>query len=204
MLDSFLSFYDKLKLAVTGIFYVIKKIKYMIVAAVIALLFCILLTLFSSGTFYISLLVSGLPIYDKFLIFGTIIEHIALDSTTFSGIIIILISLLQGISITMLIYNFRHQRSTNKTEHIRNSTTSTVFAMIGLGCPTCGTSLIMPIAGIFFSGSSSLLAANIMSSAFVVLALIICIYTSLKLGYISYINYTSERYLKNKDNKNEL
>lgn len=191
---------DKLQLASLGILNVFKKPSRLISAMVIAAIFSIILTAFANGTFYWSLLFSQLGLIAKLHIIDKIMVEFLINLKTFSGFLTLLISILQGFCIILLIYNYRHQPKINLNQ-IGSSTLSTILAAIGLGCPTCGTSLILPIIGVF--SSSSLMLVGLFNNILIILSFVISCYALWKLGYIAYANWTNELYLTKKGKNNE-
>ena len=55
------------------------------------------------------------------------------------------------------------------------------------GCVPCGTSLILPIVALFFSGAAAATATNIASTIVLILALILSLFSIYKSGQIAFM-----------------
>ena len=64
---------------------------------------------------------------------------------------------------------------------------ASIAATIGLGCVPCGTSLILPIITLFFSGAAAATAANIASIIVLLLALLLSLFSLYKSGQIIFM-----------------
>lgn len=71
-------------------------------------------------------------------------------------------------------------------EHLQNSGIVAGLALLGSGCPTCGTALLTPVLGAFFSTGGVAVAAKI-SGIITVLAVLLAIWTLKKLGVDVYV-----------------
>jgi len=197
---------DRAQLAIIGAIRVVKKPKYLMLAVVISFLFCIVIYVPTNGGFYASLLTSQLPIIDKFTVFGDMVNKLTIEIfTTTNGLLLGIVSVLQGISISMIIYTIHKNRNEDKsatTTQIGLSGFAAIAAAIGLGCVPCGTSIILPIVMIFFSGSAVAIAADIANNIVLLGALIASFYSIYKIGYSAYAYSECENY-KKEENQND-
>ena len=92
----------------------------------------------------------------------------------------IAISLVQGQSIAALVYTLRHQQKFDAVA-ITGGSVAGFLAIIGLGCPACGTSLVTPIVAIFVSGSAIAVSESITHIA-LPLALLVGLYGLYAIG----------------------
>lgn len=192
---SIASLIDKLKLAAVGIGRVLVHWQYVLLVLLITLAFGVILTLSSSGTTEWSLLFSGLPLESKLDLLGDVLRRFFVDAGTLVGFLTVLVSLLQGLVISTLIFNLRHQQKVS-SNRVGESTLASIVMIIGLGCPSCGTSLLLPILGAVTA--TSLVVINTVSIIIMLIALALSLYTLWKLSYIAYANDTAESYRRAK------
>lgn len=76
----------------------------------------------------------------------------------------ITLAIVQGLSLAALVYAIRHQPKTDG-KMLGGSAFVGLLAVIGLGCPACGTSLITPIVAIFLSSSAVAVSEQIATIA---------------------------------------
>ena len=178
-------------LSLTGLKRLIRQPRYVVLSFAVAFLFSIVIYGLIHINFYGSLFLSSLPIADKLALVGQLTAALVCDAfTTSTGFLIILISLLQGVAIAAIVFDAKHNRANNKQLASRQTATSgiaAVAAALGLGCVPCGTSLILPIVTLFFSGAATT-AAHIANSLTLVVALCLSIWSLARSGYIVYIH----------------
>lgn len=95
-----------------------------------------------------------------------------------------LVSILQGMAVSSLVYITRRERATNRNIAKDLGGTGAVGALsiLGLGCVPCGTSIVTPILTFFFATSSAAIAEEVgFYSA--VLALVVSTVTVYLAGY---------------------
>ena len=178
-------------LSFTGLRRLVQKPVYAAMILLIALLFAVAIYGLININFYGPLLLSALPITDKFRLLGQLILALFHDTATGTGLLIILISLLQGAAITAIIFDIKHNRTSDKELASRTSAASgisAVAAALGLGCVPCGTSLILPIVALFFSGAAATTAANIANGLVLIAALVLSVWSLVRAGYVVYIH----------------
>lgn len=188
-------FWLNLKKAANGAKLVFSRPKYVFLAIVLAFLISILIYFSINFNFYASLLSSGLPILDKFGVVWLLISSMFGSYFTDSfGLLLLVLSMLQGVALALLIYNFK----TNKKLDAKTATGSsiaTAAAIVGLGCVSCGTSLLIPIMTLIFSSSAYafLDAAN---TIVLVLASVLSLYAIYKMGLMIHINHVTKSWMK--------
>lgn len=178
--------------ALSGISQVLRQPRYAVGALVGALGFAWLIFLLTNGGFYGALLMSRLPLVDKLSVIGTMFAEIARQTTTsLTGALLVLVSVLQGISLTLIIFTARHnKRNQQTTQQLSLSGIASVAAAIGLGCVPCGTSLILPIVAVFFSGAAAASAATVASTIVLIIALGLSLFSLYRSGQIAAIYIT--------------
>ncbi len=178
--------------ALSGIGQVLRQPRYVAGALVSALGFAWLIFLLTNGGFYGTLLMSRLPLIDKLGVIGTMFVEIARQAaTSLTGALLVLVSILQGISLALIIFTAqRNKRNQQTTQQLGLSGVASVAAAIGLGCVPCGTSLILPIVAVFFSGAAAASAATVASTIVLIIALGLSLFSLYRSGQIAAIYIT--------------
>lgn len=178
--------------ALSGIGQVLRQPRYAAGALVGALGFAWLIFLLTNGGFYGALLMSRLPFVDKLGVIGTMLAEIARQAaTSLTGALLVLVSVLQGISLALIIFTARrNKRNQQTTQQLGLSGVASVAAAIGLGCVPCGTSLILPIVAVFFSGAAAASAATVASTIVLIIALGLSLFSLYRSGQIAAIYIT--------------
>lgn len=181
---------ETIQTATSGIYNLMKLPRYAILAVVISLIFAIIIFFAINANFYTPLLLSRLPLIDKLSIVGSIIVEIFKQGfTTPNGALLIIVSILQGLSLAVVIFTARRNKR-NEEDMARQLSVSgiaSIAAAIGLGCVPCGTSLILPIVALFFSGAAAATAANIASYLVLILALVLSLFSLYRSGQIAFV-----------------
>lgn len=182
------SILDKTTLSAQGVIRVIGKWQYLLSALAIMLISGIILGLTSTGSASWNLLLSSLPIADKLGVIGQSLTGLIQGAVTPYGLIVLLIILLQGITLSLAIFNITEQRQVNKKRKSTVGTSepilATIIATLGVGCSTCGTSLIAPLIGAL-AGSAALLGA--ITTTMLALATTLLLHSLWSLGYSAYM-----------------
>lgn len=197
---------EKIRMALKGIGGVLSKPLYIAYATAAAFLFALLIYLIINWGIYGTLLMSPLGIVDKFTTIGLMATQLGKDVLlTNNGALLAVVSILQGMSIALIIYtlrmNIQHSTSAasrkSSTKALGGSGIAAAAAALGLGCIPCGTSIVLPIMTLFFSGSAYA-AANIASIIVLVAALLVTLYSLYRLGCVAFA-YTEQEKLKAED-----
>lgn len=99
---------------------------------------------------------------------------------------IFLLALLQGILIGLLVTVIKYsKKGTDNSASVQNSGIVAILAVLGSGCPTCGTALLTPVLTAIF-GSGVALAGTV-SAVITWLAILLALFTLKKLGYNAYV-----------------
>lgn len=90
--------------------------------------------------------------------------------------------------------------STTDSDNIQSVGLVTGLAILGTGCPTCGTTLLTPLIGTLLSGGGVAVAGAI--SGFITFgAVILALFTLRRIGLDAYVLITSERFLKKRQSR---
>lgn len=167
--------------------------------------FGMLMNLLAGGTSKFELMGAlGFPDSLKILL-DSFLAIFGLGQPFLDWLLIFAISVLQGILIGLIVLLWNKKRgdktaSTN-SENLGNAGIITGLIALGAGCPTCGATLITPLIGAVFS-TGGLAIAGTISVVVTVLAIIIAILSSKRLGEEVYVTIVNEKYLAKKAEEN--
>ena len=178
-----------IKSALLGVGRMLGLPKYFLITIVATVAFAVVIYFAINANFYGPLMMSRLPVLDKIALLGSMIIDILKQSfTSLNGALLMVVSILQGVSIAAVIFTAKNNRNNEKTvsRQVGLSGIASIAATIGLGCVPCGTSLILPIVTLFFSGAAAT-AANIASIIVLLLALLLSLFSLYKSGQIIFM-----------------
>ena len=181
---------ESIKSALLGVGKIFGLPKYFLITIVATVAFAVIIYFAINANFYGPLMMSRLPILDKITLLGSMIIDIFKQSfTSPNGALLMIVSILQGVSIAAVIFTAKNNRDNEKTvsRQVGLSGIASIAATIGLGCVPCGTSLILPIVTLFFSGAAAATAANIASIVVLLLALLLSLFSLYKSGQIIFM-----------------
>lgn len=115
---------------------------------------------------------------ERFAIFASSFTSLFTQPTSSLGTLLLLVSLLQGISLSMLIYTIRYERQQARSfmGAFGGAGLAGILSVFGLGCTACGTSLVTPLLTFLFA-TSSIAAAERVGEMAALLALIVAVIT---------------------------
>ena len=189
-MDQIRSEQESVKSALLGIGRMLGLPKYFLITIVVTIAFAVIIYFAINANFYGPLMMSRLPVLDKIALLGSMIIDIFKQSfTSPNGTLLMVVSILQGVSIAAVIFTAKNNRDNEKTvsRQVGLSGIASIAATIGLGCVPCGTSLILPIVTLFFSGAAAATAANIASTIVLLLALLLSLFSLYKSGQIIFM-----------------
>lgn len=200
-MNKFSKWVDGSRLAGRGILLALRRKKFWLVFFPTFFVFGTLMNLLSSGFTKFELMgkigfIGALEIIrDAFLgIFGVNMAFV-------DWLVIFLVAVLQGLLVSMVVFVWKKKKEVN-SQNLERAGISAGLAMLGTGCPTCGTALLAPVIGTIFSGSTVIVGA--VSWAVTLLAVLVAIFSLRKIGEDAYVIITSEKYRKRKkEEKNE-
>ena len=179
-----------IKSALLGIGRMLGLPKYFLITIVATVAFAMVIYFAINANFYGPLIISRLPVLDKIVLLGSMIIDIFKQSfTSPNGALLMVVSIFQGVSIAAVIFTAKNNRDNEKTisRQVGLSGIVSIAATIGLGCVPCGTSLILPIVTLFFSGAAAATAANIASIIVLLSALLFSLFSLYKSGQIIFM-----------------
>lgn len=176
------------KTALFGVVIAYREYRFVITVIIAFLVFGTLLSLLSGGTSGFSLLAAGeigsfLNCLGKaFLgLFGVGREFL-------DWLMIFLISLLQAtvIGLIALVWRGRKEKAKiSNADNVEKAGIAAGLAVLGSGCPTCGTTLLMPVITAVV-GSEGMALAGTVSGVLTVLAVVILLFSMKSLGFEAY------------------
>ena len=178
------------KSAALGVSKILSLPQYLLLAVVLSLLFALIIFFAINANFYGPLMMSRLPILDKVALLGTMfIDIFKQGFTSPNGALLLMVSILQGLSITVVIFTAKKNKRNEQavTKQVGLSGLASVAAAIGLGCVPCGTSLILPLVAVFFSGAAVATAATVASTLVLILALLLSLFSLYKSGQVAFM-----------------
>lgn len=176
------NYFKKWQVSVAGILRVLRIPRYAALNIGIFLAFAWILTIFSIGNTDWNLLFSQVDWLGKLEIVIGGFVRIFTNLTSIDGVLTFLLSILQAVAISLIIFNFRRTRKFNDTA--ADSGIAGIIAIFGAGCPTCGTSLLLPIlVTIFGAGVSSVWGS--ISWIITIVAFGLLLHALRKLGFMS-------------------
>ena len=178
------------KSAALGVSKILSLPPYLLLAIVLFVLFALIIFFAINANFYGPLMMSRLLILDKISLFGTMfIDIFKQGFSSLNGALLLIVSLLQGLSITVVIFTVKKNKRNEQsvTRQVGLSGLASVAAAIGLGCVSCGTSLILLLVAVFFSGAATATAATVASTLVLILALLLSLFSLYKSGQIAFM-----------------
>lgn len=161
-------FITKLKVATKANLMIVRGWKYALIVIIFAFSFIqFLYWVLNVELFWYFLTSTTLSLSDKFDVFSSIITSYLASLPLWQAIVVIALSIIQGIVIAVLIYIIRSHSKLSK-KAVSGSTIAGIVAIFSVGCVSCGTSIITPILALFVSGSTAGLAESINQIAIIV------------------------------------
>jgi len=181
MRDKFALFIVKAKLSFRSITWLMARWRYAILAAFSAILFFeLIFWLFNLPVLSFVMLSDSLTIIEKIKVLISPLSTISDSNGTIVLLMMLTLAIIQGIIISALVYTIRHQQKVDG-KLIGESSAIGILAIIGLGCPSCGTSLLTPIIALFASGSATAVSEQLTIFAMPI-AILIGIYGLYSIG----------------------
>ncbi len=189
------SYFDTILLSLEGCYLVLKQWRYLLIALLSgAVIAGLLYTIVNWSSTWPLLSSPLLPFLDRLALLVDLPRLAVINH----GLPMLLVAIVQGAAISLLIYNSRTGKKVD-TKSMNGSILASAVASHGLGCSVCGTSLLLPIIGLF-GASGMYAAADTLAMYINLIALTVGLIALLRLGYISYANYQSQAYLQSKSN----
>lgn len=218
-------FFDDFAIAGRGLLLATKKKSFWLPLLLTFFVFGTLINLLSSGLVSVKLIGGCLSSGDVGgalkIISGAFLAIFGFGRAFSDFIFNFILTLLQSILIALVVLVAKHNRRekhARKSEESGASKTSSVksetspglessalvagLAVLGSGCPTCGTTLLAPVLGAVLSGTTGVVSlAGTLSLILNVIAIIIAILVFRKLGVQTYAIIKSEHFKENHHEK---
>ena len=181
MKDKILRFLDGFLLVGRGIGFAAKEVRFWVVSGIAFVAFGTLMNLLAGGLgVFVAMGAAGL---------GGSLEMIG---GAFLGLFRVsagwIVAFLQAVLIGLIVVTIKHKK---QGENIERAGIAMGLAVLGAGCPTCGTALIAPVLGAIFAGGGAIIGA--VSGMITAVAAIIIIISLRKVGEEYYVIIISER-----------
>lgn len=197
----FLKFCDEVKLSLYGLVLATRHKQFWAGFIPTFLIFGTLLNLFASG-FAAFDLMGASDFGGKMMILrDAFLKTFGVNNTFLDWIGIFVMTLLEAclIGLVILIWKKRPKREKSAgASSLQNSGIVAGLAVLGSGCPTCGTALLTPVLGAIFSGGGYAVAGTV-SGIVNLLAILLALWTLKKLGLDAYAIITNERRKRRKN-----
>ena len=188
-------FLDEILLAGKGIVLAMKTVRFWVVFGISFLVFGTLINLLSAGFASFNLMAAlGFP---KCLgvLSDALLGLFGVNKAFSDWIVLFPVALLQGILIGM-IASLRKLKKSEANDDMQRAGIAAGLAVLGAGCPTCGTALLTPILGAIFAGGGAIVGT--VSNIVTIIAVVIIIFSLKKVGEDYYVIMESNRYKKKK------
>lgn len=200
---------DECKMAISGMVLATSKIDFWLGFLISFVLFGTLMNLLAGG-FGVFSTMFALGTAASFRIIGEAFLAIFGVGKAFGDwALMFTVVLLQSILIGLIVFVWlvkRRQKESAVAEVAKNANNvqdagiATGLAILGTGCPTCGTSLLAPVLSSFVS-SGSYLIAGVISWGLTVAAVVLILFAIKRVGRDAYAIVASERFLQKRKEK---
>lgn len=196
-------FFDECKLAAVGIVLATRNSSFILTFLITFLVFGTLISLLSAGSSAIDLFFAS-DFGGKMEILGNGVLVLFGKGRSFGDFLInFLLTFFQATLLGLIVFVFKKRKQNNlgrkknsgDTSSIENASIATGLALLGSGCPTCGTTLITPILTSIFSSGSMAIAGTI-SGIMTAVAYVLIIWSLKKMGLEAYVIIKDEEWRK--------
>lgn len=207
---------DECKMALMGVVLATREWKFLLTFGLSFVIFGTLMNLLSGSTAALDLFWAT-DFGGKLAIIGDgFLANFGVNRNFWDWALTFFITILQSvlIGLVVLVWNKRRrnrknqaaQKSTKNSNNLQDAGLAAGLAILGSGCPTCGTTLLAPVLGTIFS-SSSFALAGVISGFLTVAAIVLALFALKRVGKDAFILITSERFERrhaaNDDKKDE-
>lgn len=199
------SYWAETKTAGLGVVMAFRRPAYWVAVLVSFVIFGTLMSLLTSGTAGFSMLFSdGIGMFLNILgkafwgIFG-----VGRDFTDW--ILMFSITLLQSVVIGLVVLVWKKrkakaERDESNADNVERAGIAAGLAILGSGCPTCGTTLLMPVITAVV-GSGGMALASTISGLLTAAAVIVLLFSMRSLGREAYTLLIEEEFINDKEKK---
>lgn len=195
---------DEWKLAGSGIILATRERKFVCAVILAFVIFGTLMNLLSGSTAALGLFWQ-VDLAGKFkIIWDGFLGLFGVGRSFWDWLLLFGVTILQSILIGLVVLVWQKRcrskadqvvAAATNADNVQNAGLAAGLAVLGTGCPTCGTTLLAPLIGTLFSTSSYALAGAI-SGILTFAAVIVALLTLKRLGNDAYALIISEKYQK--------
>lgn len=191
---------DEWRLACSGILLATRERRFIITALISFVFFGTLMHLLAGGTAAFSLLGSA-DLSGKLKILADgFLANFGVGQNFWDWLFIFVVTILQSILIGLVALVWHKRRhsvaqAASNADNLQSAGLAAGLAVLGTGCPTCGTTLLMPVIGTLFSTSGYALAGFV-SGLLTAASLLIALFALKRIGHEAYALIVSERFLR--------
>lgn len=191
---------DEWRLAFSGILLATRERRFIIAALISFIFFGTLMHLLAGGTAAFSLLGSADFAGKLKILADGFLANFGVGQNVWDWLFIFVVTILQSILIGLVALVWHKRRhsvaqAASNADNLQSAGLAAGLAVLGTGCPTCGTTLLMPIIGTLFSTSGYALAGFV-SGLLTVASLLITLFALKRIGHEAYALIVSERFLR--------
>lgn len=202
---------DEWRLAAEGVVLATRECRFIVVFFITFVVFGTLMNLLSGSTAGLSLIWSvSWP--EKLKIIGdSFLGIFGVHQNFWDWLLLFVVTLLQSILFGLVALVWKKRQRSKKgqvvataanSDNVQSAGLAAGLAVLGSGCPTCGTTLLAPMLGTLFSTSSYALA-GIVSGILTAAAIIIALFTLKRIGKDAYALIVSERFMKKRQSQSK-
>lgn len=197
------NWFAEFRTALLGVVLAFRRRNYVISVIIAFCLFGTLMSLLSSGTAGLSLMFSGNAATFFNILGKAFLGLFGVGRSFTDWAVVFFISLLQAVVIGLVVLVWKKRKANLKADstnadNIERAGLAAGLAVLGTGCPTCGTTLLMPVITAVVGGGGMALASTI-SSLLTVLAVIVLLFSFKKLGQEAYTILVTDNIIKHKE-----
>ena len=191
---------DEWILAGRGLLLAMHYPEFLITSGVVFVLFGTLMNLLAGGMSAFNLLLT-VSFPDKLkILFDGFLGLFGVGKNFLDWLLVFVIAVLQSFLVGLVVFLWKKRKKQQQinTDAAQNAGLAAGLAILGAGCPTCGTTLITPIIGAIFSSGSYAIAGAV-SGTITIIAVIISLLTLKKTGLEAYVIIKSEKFMRGKN-----
>lgn len=202
---------DECQLALSGVVLATRDAKFLLTFALTFVIFGTLMTLLSGSAAAFSLFGAADLAGKLKIIFDGFLGLFGVGRNFWDWLLTFSVTLLQSILLGLVVLVWHKRRRSKKeqvvataanADNLQNAGLAAGLAVLGTGCPTCGTTLLAPVIGAIFSTSGYALA-NTVSGLLTAAAVTVALFALKRIGNDAYALIVSERYQQKKANSAE-
>lgn len=198
---------DEWRLACSGILLATREHRFIIAVLISFVFFGTLMHLLAGGTAAFSLLASADLAGKLKILADGFLANFGVGQNFWDWLFIFVVTILQSILIGLVALVWHKRRhsvaqAASNADNLQSAGLAAGLAVLGTGCPTCGTTLLMPVIGTLFSTSGYALAGFV-SGLLTAASLLIALFALKRIGHEAYALIVSERFLRRHQAKSQ-